>query len=852
MGFSAAVSRPAGIHGENIVDMVPVTNPFLRDMLQTFLNLSGRKGRIDFDELGIQEVVALLNSPSTHLDAVLRDFGNRTQREDPVIHFYEDFLREYDARKKIQRGVFYTPQPVVSYIVRSVHELLQTEFGLEDGLADTTTWREMAKKHADLKIPDGVKPEQPFVQILDPATGTATFLVEAIEIIYSTLTEKWKKDRLTEAQIRAAWNDYVPNHLLPRLHGYELMMAPYAIAHMKIGLKLSELNRRPGQPDYSFKFRGRAHIYLTNALEPPSDLAEEPEFEAWAPALAHEARAVNSIKRRQHFTVLIGNPPYAVKSYNNSPWILALIDDFKRGLNETKINLDDDFIKFLRLAAREIERTGTGVVGMITNNIFLSGVTHRQMRQVLLDRFQTSEFSNLHGDSRYNEVPPPGRLNENVFDIQQGVAISVLLRKPNVQRSTKYGDVWGSYEEKRDVLQRRGAIAHIAIAPQAPYFFVQPKSEIDTAGYETWPRLCDWMPIYSNGIETHKDSVTLHFSEPELNEAANTLLAHPPARARALLNVGTDGRDWHLSNAIDSLRRMLKRGQKPTKITYRPFDIRYTLLNHESGGFLVCPRWDVMCHLVTIPGNLALVSARLQARGGEWDSCLVTRFPTEKKTGDSTRSSTIFPLRVSDEKFFDAAGEHRSNFSPTLLTKVRERLDDSDPQEVFSYIYALMHSPGYRSRYAEFLKIDFPRLPLTGNLELFRALARLGGELVALHLLESPNLDKPRTEFIGGRNPEVEKISWSKNTVWIDKAQTTGFKGVSEAVWNFHIGGYQVCQKWLKDRKGRTLSKDDIAHYHKIVIALAETIRLMAEIDKVIEKHGGWPSAFAATVSAKA
>jgi SOS-response transcriptional repressor LexA len=166
------------------------------------------------------------------------------------------------------------------------------------------------------------------------------------------------------------------------------------------------------------------------------------------------------------------------------------------------------------------------------------------------------------------------------------------------------------------------------------------------------------------------------------------------------------------------------------------------------------------------------------------------------------------------------------------------------PEDIFHYAYAVFHSPGYRSRYAEFLKTEFPRLPLIGNLELFRALARLGGELVALHLLESPKLDQPITEFIGGRSPEVEKISWSKNTVWVDKAQTTGFKGVREAVWNFHIGGYQVCEKWLKDRKGRKLLKADIAHYEKIVVALSETIRLMKEIDAVIEKHGGWPGAF--------
>ena len=162
----------------------------------------------------------------------------------------------------------------------------------------------------------------------------------------------------------------------------------------------------------------------------------------------------------------------------------------------------------------------------------------------------------------------------------------------------------------------------------------------------------------------------------------------------------------------------------------------------------------------------------------------------------------------------------------------------------FDYIYALLYSVSYRKRYADQLRIDFPRLPLTGNLDLFRALARLGGELTALHLLESPKLDQPITEFIGGRNPEVEKVSWAKNTVWVDKAQTAGFKGVPEAVWNFYIGGYQVCHKWLKDRRGRTLSEYDLAHYQKIVVALNETIRLMQEIDEVIERHGGWPGAF--------
>src|SRR6266545_1540026 len=288
------------------------TNPFLRELMETFLKVGGRRGKaggpgIDFDELGVSEVVELLDD--ANMEAVVRDFGDRNPQEDPVIHFYELFLKEYDAKKRMQRGVFYTPRPVVYYIVRSVHELLQTRFGLADGLADTATWGEMAKRNEGLTIPDGVKPADRFVTILDPATGTGTFLVEAIDVIHRTLVEKWKREGHGDKKILDLWNGFVPKHLLPRLHGYELLMAPYAIAHLKIGLKLYETG-------YRFESDERARIYLTNALEPAHDFSGTLVFAI--PALAHEARAVNAVKRHQRFTVVIGNPPYSKVSGNMS------------------------------------------------------------------------------------------------------------------------------------------------------------------------------------------------------------------------------------------------------------------------------------------------------------------------------------------------------------------------------------------------------------------------------------------------------------------------------------------------------------------------------------------------------
>ena len=299
------------------------TNPFLRELMETFLKVGGRHGKvggpgIDFDELGVSEVVELLDD--ANMEAVVRDFGDRNPQEDPVIHFYELFLKEYDPKKRMQRGVFYTPRPVVSYIVRSVDQLLRTEFGLADGLADTSTWGEMAKRHMHLKIPEGVLASQAFAQILDPATGTGTFLVEVIDLIHKTLVAKWTAGGHSEKNIETLWNEYVPKHLLPRLHGYELLMAPYAIAHLKIGLKLHETG-------YHFGSEERARVYLTNALEPAHDFSGH--FEFIIPALANEARAVNEIKQHQHFTVVVGNPPYSKLSQNQGKWINSLMERYK-------------------------------------------------------------------------------------------------------------------------------------------------------------------------------------------------------------------------------------------------------------------------------------------------------------------------------------------------------------------------------------------------------------------------------------------------------------------------------------------------------------------------------------------
>ena len=874
--LTAAISRTEmseGRHGtaliaENVIDMVPVTNPFLKEMLQTFLKIGGRKGGIDFDELGIQDVVELLRGDETDLPAILRDFGNRTRGEDPVIHFYEHFLSAYNKQLKIQRGVFYTPQPVVSYIVRSVHELLQTEFGLADGLADTTTWGEMLKKYPGLKLPPltdepnearSISPDEPFVQVLDPATGTATFLVEVIDVIHRTLTAKWKLLRLTDAQQRDAWNDYVPNHLLPRLHAYELMMAPYAIAHMKIGLKLAETG-------YCFGTEERARIYLTNALEPWQRQLKLPDFDA----LAHEAAAVNEIKRHKRFTVVIGNPPYSKISSNLTPEMRATVERYRyldgerikeRGALQFEINLQDDYVKFFRLCEEKISASNVGVLGLITNNGYLSTPTLRGMRDSLLETFRSMWVLDLHGHVAKGEIGPEGAQEENVFEIVQGVSVFLGDRMlPKTGDSTVFhAEHYGSREGKYSFLKShsRSTTTFAEIAPSKPFYLFVPHDADLTLEWKQYVGLAELFPKNSAGIITARDGLVIAESKRELAERLERFSHTKGAEDSIYEQFGfSESKRFDLREAQSELRKLKSFSEPIRRMLHRPFDERFVFFHRSVVWSLSRPMADQM----EDGKNLALVATR-QVTRPQFEHAYVSRHIIEIKACSHDRNTQIFPLficAIAGEFAFSSGTT--PNLNPIVLAKLAKALglklnsntqelgkdDELSPLRLFHFAYAILHCPSYRERYFEFLRSDFPRLPLTGNLELFRALARLGGELTALHLLESPKVNNFITRFDGnGDNSIPKKPIYKDGAVWINATQR--FEGVPEAVWNFHIGGYQVCEKWLKDRKGRTLTSDDIVHYQRIVVALSETIRLMAEIDRVIDAHGGWPGAFQST-----
>jgi type I restriction-modification system DNA methylase subunit len=883
--LSIEMSKPGTLKNADAIKEVHVTSPFLREMMEMFINVGGRrfsaeKGKlvgIDFDELGVNDVVDTLRE--TNMEAIRNDFGRKNPQEDPVIFFYEDFLSAYDKSKKISRGVFYTPKPVVSYIVRSVHELLQTEFGLELGLADTTTWGEMLEKHKDMKLPlkkernplakedepdEYIDPDTPFVQILDPATGTATFLIEVIDVIHKTMLEHWKSQGVTgELTLHQKWNEYVPRHLLSRIYGYELMMAPYAIAHMKIGLKLSETG-------YTFSSDERARIYLTNALEPSQDFSDQ--FEQMVPALAHEALAVNDVKRYTRFTVVIGNPPYSISSANHGDWINRLIAIYKQGLDETNLNsLSDDYIKFIGLSQHLAEASGVYVVGLITNNSYLDGITHRRIRELVLCSNLVSVV-NLHGSVMQRHEIPESCDDENVFDIQQGVAIAIFTpRTPAIEQSVIYADLIGTRADKYLRLTSDCIPETKELHPQSPYFFFKPKRlDGDTEYIRGYP-LNKVFIKYSSGIKFRKDNLLVknHFTRLSVEQMLRDVVRLADVKLLAEYEF-KETPDWKLKDKRHLFTKW--KSEDIVKVMYRALDFRYAFYPLDRANKIIVrgdSRVELMKH-VLLHKNIGLQFNR-QIVGESVSHFLASRVPTSQGTFylGNKGQDYFAPLYLfdndEDSTNVISSSNARANFTPEFLVEIAGALhverdvhglpDGLTPEDIFHYAYGVFHSPGYRDCYAEFLKIDFPRLPLTGEMGLFHELARFGGELTALHLMESQLLDNLITTFTGPSNPEMEKVSYTPQdqTVWLDKAQTRGFVGVPEEVWNFHIGGYQVCHKWLKDRQakggknprpGRILTDEDIAHYQKIVVAIKETIRIMGEIDEVIDAHGGWPDAF--------
>jgi len=833
---------------------LPKTNPFLRKL---FAHIAGP----ELDERivwAVDNLAELLNRAD--ISAILQDFGRATRQEDPVVHFYETFLGAYDQKMREARGVYYTPEPVVSYIVRSVDAILKKDFKLSAGLADSSKVKLTRPKQRG-KGTETIETHK--VQILDPATGTGTFLYSVIGQIYQTF-----------AGNKGMWPGYVQENLLPRVYGFELLMAPYAVAHMKLGLLLRETG-------YDFSSDERLRVFLTNTLEEAHELTGLPLFTQW---LSEEASSANQVKKETPVMVVLGNPPYSGESANTGEWIAGLlrgsdsttgqktgnyfeVDGAPLGERNPKW-LNDDYVKFIRFAQWRIEQTGYGVLAFVTNHGYLDNPTFRGMRQSLMQSFDDIYLLDLHGNSKKKEKSPDGSKDENVFDIQQGVAIGLFVKRGKVQgkpAKVYHADLYGTREDKYAVLAEHdiNSSPWEELHPQAPFYLFVPQDEAVRAEYEQGWKITDIMPVNSVGIVTARDALTIHWSNEDIWRTVNDFAHLPVEEAREKYALGADARDWQVVLAQADLKESGLTKAKLAPVLYRPFDTRHTYYTGNSRGFHCMPRGEVMRQMLA-GKNLALTVTRVTK--DKWDvsvsDCIIGH-----KALSAYDITSLIPLYIYSSAKNDlfeesAAGKRRANLTPEFIADFSARLQldfvpdgygdmrkTFGPEDVFHYAYAVFHSPNYRSRYAEFLKMDFPRLPLTRDVALFRSLCASGKELVALHLMEQ--LPKLETSYPVAGDNMVDNVRYtepsppappppagegSKGRVWINRTQY--FDNVPPEVWGYHIGGYQVCQKWLKDRKGRQLSYDDLTHYRGIVAALARTIELQAAIDDAI---GEWP-----------
>jgi predicted helicase len=802
---------------EEAVKLIPKSNPFLRKL---FKDIADEDLDIRLVWI-IDELVHVFLA--SDVATIMKDFGKSTKQEDPVVHFYETFLGAYNPALRKARGVWYTPQPVVNFIVRAVDDILKTEFDLPEGLADSS--KKKIKVNYQGKQ---IEKEVHKVQILDPATGTGTFLAETIKHIH----KKYEG-------MEGIWSKYVENDLIPRINGFELLMASYAMAHLKLDMLLTETGYVPTKEQ-------RLRVFLTNSLEEP----HPDSGTLWGNLLSDEADQANEVKRDTPVMCVIGNPPYSGISSNNGKWISNLIEDYKYvdgvHINERKHWLNDDYVKFLRYGQHYIEKNGQGVLAFINPHGFLDNPTFRGMRWHLLKTYDKIYTIDLHGNTNKKEVSPDGTPDINVFDIQQGVSINIFIKNGN-KKTSEIGkvfhfDLFGKREFKYEYLINNSlkSIQFKELKPEKSNLYFVPKNNEGLVLYEKGFKIDKIFPLNNTGIVTGLDKLSIFQTKNDLIKTIERILSienpYDEYKIKDTRRINKEGR-------IQELRRAYSKGI--IRINYRPFDIQYTLQFEKNEHWINSPRLDIMQHF-TKGDNIGIVFRRQQPESKDLYVFCTNQtiadglIRSDNKGGESTAPLYLYP---NEQQEIDKLDVRSPNLNLEIVKQISDKIgltftnekektkDTFAPIDILDYIYAVLHSPSYREKYKEFLKIDFPRVPYPKDNDTFWKLVKLGGEIRQIHLLESPVVDKPISKYPHTGTNVVGKIKYENGNVYINETQC--FEDVPEVAWNFFIGGYQPAQKWLKDRKDRELQIDDIRHYMKIIVALTETDRLMKEIDKI-------------------
>lgn len=847
---------------QEAAELIPRSNPFLRKL---FNNVAG----IDIDgriKTTVDNLADLFRA--TNIKEFLENFGSRTKTNDPIIYFYETFLGEYDPAKKKARGVWYTPAPVVNFIVRNVDQLLKTEFGIINGLADTSKIKtEVAVQGTAItkgknKGKSAIRTKEVHkVQVLDPAAGTGTFLAEVIKLIHEKVSSTMK----------GAWNSYVEEDLIPRLNGFELLMASYAMAHLQIDMLLKET-------DYKRTQEKRLKIFLTDSLE-----EHHPDtgtlFASW---LSNESREASHIKRDAPIMIVLGNPPYNGESTNKSHWIMRLMEDYKKEpggkekLDEPNLKwINNDYVKFLRCGQHFIEKNGSGILAFINSHSFLDNPTFRGMRWNLLKAYDKIYILDLHGSSIKNELVPNGLRDVNVFDIQQGVSINFFIKTTRKKKKSGqlakvyHHDLYGGRKYKYQYLLDNSidTIPFRLLPNVAPMYFMDKKNLKGTASqrkeYKEGFSIRELFPINISGVVTARDKFTIHHNSTDLKDTVRKFLSLNDEDARVEFNLGKDVRDWKVSYARADLEKSNIDDDMITSISYRPFDSRYTYYTGNSKGFHCNPRREVMRHFLNRE-NIGLALCRQVKSGDQYVHVFITNKIIESSYISNRTSETAysFPLYLYPEanNLLDKTKQRELNLNLKIIKKIARclNLDFSpkkeeistrstptstfSPIDILDYVYAILHAPSYREKYKTFLKTDFPRIPYLTNENTFRQIVKLGSELRQAHLLQTEEVknyivdypqdgDNQITRAIGTNDWELSEKEQQLGRIWINDQQY--FDKIPLTAWNFYIGAYRPAQKWLKDRRYRTLTFNDIQHYQKIIIALIETDRIMREIDKI-------------------
>ena len=786
-------------------DLIPASNPFLRHF---FDHITGTS----FDER-IEIIVNELCEEFTNADvnAIIHDYYNveKDNSKDPIVHFYEDFLKEYNPKERMSLGVFYTPRPVVKFIVNSINEILVKEFGL-NGLADSS------KIEIPIEV-QGKKAKELIhrVQVLDPATGTGTFLNEAILKVKESF----------EGQ-EGRWSKYVKEDLLPRLHGFELMMAPYTIAHLKLSSVLKESG-----VDINGE---RLGVYLTNSLEKGEE-AQKTLFDiGLAKAITEESYEAGIVKNKLPIMVVIGNPPYSGESMNPQ----YTDNDVYKFEPRTKIKLqernskwiNDDYVKFIRLAESLVQKTDEGVIGMITAHGYLDNPTFRGMRYHLMETFDKIYVFDLHGNANKKEVGKNGEKDENVFDIKTGVSIILGIKKKN--KSKKLAevfrfDIFGLREEKFEFLNKNSfnTIKWEKVKVAEPNYEFVIRDEKLMNEYNKGFSINKLFKKNVAGIVTSRDSFIIDDNIETLSVRVKNFCNKDISDKEILSKYNLkDNYQWKISEQRNIIPEFNEKYFE--KILYRPFDKKHI---YYQDNLVFRSRRSIMKNFLIKEENIGFVLMRQAQDSSGYNHIFVSRDLVDNRCLYSGKGiTTIFPLYLylEEKKLF--------NFDQEIVKKITLIItkENINPEDILNYIYAVLYSPSYREKYKEFLKIDFPKVPYPKNEKQLFELAKLGEKLIKLHLLEDSDILKFITKYPIGGDDKVEKIEYKDNKVFINKEQY--FDGVEEDVWNFYIGGYQPAQKWLKDRKNKILSSEELMHYQKIIVSLVKTIELMKQIDKII------------------